>query len=164
MSGRFDPPDTSNARAVAERLDVGLRIEGPGVRWASAADFPAFSEVDLPALSGEPEGRAGISHRIGFGADLSRGDYRYLFALKAGSFSLGMRTTTESVVDALFMIGVLAGVYLLMRRLLRPVRILSEGVERLRGGDLDVEMHTRRTDELGRLIVSFNTDRVCRSR
>jgi signal transduction histidine kinase len=54
------------------------------------------------------------------------------------------------------MIMVLAGVYLVTRRLLRPVRVLSEGVERLRRGDLDVEMPTRRTDELGSLIVSFN--------
>jgi signal transduction histidine kinase len=54
------------------------------------------------------------------------------------------------------MVLILVGVYFLMRRLLRPVRVLSEGVERLRMGDLEVEMPTRRTDELGRLIVSFN--------
>jgi signal transduction histidine kinase len=54
------------------------------------------------------------------------------------------------------MIAILGAVYLLMRRLLLPVRVLSEGVQRLRAGDLDVEMHTGRTDELGRLVESFN--------
>jgi signal transduction histidine kinase len=34
--------------------------------------------------------------------------------------------------------------------------VLSEGVERLRQGDWNVEMQTRRTDELGQLMVSFN--------
>lgn len=151
-----DPPDTTSARALADRLGVGMRIQGPGVSWVSAEGLPSFASADLPQYEGEASARAGISHEIGFGADVSRGDYRYLFALKAGSFSLGMRTTTENVIDALFMIAVLAGVYALVRRLLRPVKVLSEGVERLRVGDLDVEMNTKRTDELGRLIVSFN--------
>jgi signal transduction histidine kinase len=151
-----DPPDTAQARAVAEAVEVGMRIEGPGLSWASVEGFPTLADVDLPAYPGDSSIRAGISHDVGFGADVVRGQYRYLLALKAGTFSLGTRTRTENIIDALFMIAVLGGVYLLMRRLLRPVRVLSEGVERLRSGDLDVEMNTGRTDELGRLIISFN--------
>jgi signal transduction histidine kinase len=54
------------------------------------------------------------------------------------------------------MILLLICLYFATRHLLRPVRLLSEGVERLRRGDLNVEMQTRRTDELGQLMVSFN--------
>ena len=35
-----DPPDTAVARAVASRLGVDLRIEGPGVAWTSSPDVP----------------------------------------------------------------------------------------------------------------------------
>jgi signal transduction histidine kinase len=150
-----DPPDTANARAVAERLGIGMRIEGPGVTWTTTPDFPRFADVDLPRA---PDGmtRAGIEQGLGVSAILERGPYRYLMALQAGRTALGSGSEIEDVIDALFMIGILAGVYLLIRRLLRPVRVLSEGVERLRMGDLEVEMPTRRTDELGSLIVSFN--------
>jgi signal transduction histidine kinase len=151
-----DPPDTAVARQVAERLGMGMRIEGPGVRWASAADFPEFGEVDLRPYPQVPGARAGLSERLGASADIQQGRYRYLLSLQAGRAALGAGNSTENVVDALFMLAVLAGVYVFTRRLLRPVRVLSEGVERLRAGDLDVEMPTRRTDELGRLIVSFN--------
>jgi signal transduction histidine kinase len=54
------------------------------------------------------------------------------------------------------MILLLACVYIATRYLLRPVRILSEAVERLRRGDLTVEMQTRRSDELGKLMISFS--------
>jgi signal transduction histidine kinase len=151
-----DPSDTLAAREVAERLGVGMRIEGPGVAWTSAADFPRFEDVDLPPYPGLAGTRAGIASPLGFSADVSRGEYRYLLSLQSGRTALGSGPDWENVADALFMLAVLAGVYVLTRRLLRPVRVLSDGVERLRAGDLDVEMPTRRTDELGRLILSFN--------
>jgi signal transduction histidine kinase len=144
------------AREVATRRGVGMRIEGPGSSWTSLPDFPTFEEVDLPPDADGGPDRAGLSRALSFGADLRRGEYRYLFALQAGSMTFGTDSTTEEVADALFMIVLLACVYLATRYLLRPVRVLSEGVERLRQGDLDVEMDTSRTDELGQLIVSFN--------
>jgi signal transduction histidine kinase len=150
-----DPPDTANARLVAERLGIGMRISGPGVAWTTSPDFPEFADVDLPPAA-DGVTRAGIERGLGVSAELTRGSYRYLMSLQAGRVALGSGNMTEDVVDALVMIMVLAGVYLVTRRLLRPVRVLSEGVERLRRGDLDVEMPTRRTDELGSLIVSFN--------
>ena len=152
-----DPPDTAQARALSERLGLGLRIEGPAVDWASTETLAEFDAVELPLVGGEGTVRAGIDREsVGFGAQLERGEYRYLMALQAGRIGLGTGSSTEDVADAVFMVAILAGVYVLMRRLLRPVRVLSEGVERLRMGDLEVEMPTRRTDELGRLIVSFN--------
>ena len=151
-----DPPDTTVARQVAERLGMGMRIEGPGVRWTTSEDFPEFADVDLRPYPQVPGTRAGLTERLGASADVQRGEYRYLLSLQAGRAALGGGSSTENVFDAIFMLAVLAGVYYFTRRLLRPVRVLSDGVERLRAGDLDVEMPTRRTDELGRLIVSFN--------
>lgn len=150
------PPDTTAARALTERLGIGMRIEGPGVRWVSAEGFPEFDEVDIPLVPGKGDTRAGFERGLGASAQLTRADYRYLMTLQAGRFALGTGSSTEEIADALVMIAILAGVYVLMRRLLRPVRVLSEGVDRLRGGDLEVEMPTGRTDELGRLMVSFN--------
>ena len=151
-----DPPDTLAAHELATRLGIGMRIAGPGIDWATDPGFPDFEDVDLPpTLEGRP-GRAGLSRGIGFGADLTRGEYRYLLSLQAGPLGFGSESVTEEVADALFMVLLLACIYFATRYLLRPVRDLSEGVERLRQGDLNVEMKTRRTDELGRLMVSFS--------
>jgi signal transduction histidine kinase len=155
MDELADPPDTAQARSLAERLGVGMRIEGPSVAWVSGPDFPLFDDVDLPAVvEGGPD-RAGLSRALGFGADVVRGDYRYMFSLQAGRIGLGSDSATEEITDLLFMAILLACVYFVTRYLLRPVRVLAEGVDRLREGDLDVSMPTRRTDELGQLMVSF---------
>jgi signal transduction histidine kinase len=151
-----DPPDTVAARELATRLGVRMRIRGPGLDWATEPGFPSFEQADLPALEDGRASRAGLSRALGFGADLTRGDYRYLFGLQAGGTGFGTETAAEEIADALFMILLLGCVYLATRWLLRPVRVLGDGVERLRGGDLNVEMPTRRTDELGRLMLSFN--------
>lgn len=151
-----NPRDTARARAVAERLGVGMRIRGPGVDWSSSEEFPEFDEVELDPYPPVPGMRAGFAEGLGFSAQVERGEYRYLFSLQAGRTALRTASPTDEIIDSLFMLAVLAGVYIVTRRILRPVRVLSEGVARLRAGDLDVEMPTNRTDELGRLIVSFN--------
>ncbi len=151
-----DPPDMTAAQELAERLGMGMRIQGPGVDWATDPAFPHFEEVDLPPALDAGAGRAGFSRELGFGADVTRGEYRYLLSLQAGPLGFGSESVTEELADALFMVLLLACIYFATRYLLRPVRDLSEGVERLRQGDLNVEMSTRRTDELGRLMVSFN--------
>lgn len=151
-----DPPDTASARELASRLGLGMRIEGPGVDWATESVFPGFTDVDLPVADEERGARAGLSRVLGFGADLTRGEYRYLLRLQDGNTGFGSESPTEEASDAIFMILLLACVYMATRYLLRPVRELSEGVERLRQGDLNIEMQTRRTDELGQLMASFN--------
>lgn len=151
-----DVPDSATAREVATRLDVGMRIVGPDLEWVSDPDFPDFGDVDLTRLHETGPDRAGLAKGLGFGADITRGDYRFLLALQAGGLGLGSDTATQEVLDAVFMIVLLACVYGATRYLLRPVRDLSEGVEQLRQGDLNVEMKTRRTDELGQLMISFN--------
>jgi signal transduction histidine kinase len=151
-----EPPDTTFARDIADRLGIGMRIEGPGVEWATDSTFPDFESVDLPPAGDDGAQRAGLSRALGFGADVRRGDYRYLLSLQAGSTGFGSESPTEELADAIFMVVLLACMYLATRYLLRPVRELSTGVDRLRQGDLNVEMRTRRTDELGQLMVSFN--------
>ncbi|HET9948805.1 MAG TPA: HAMP domain-containing sensor histidine kinase, partial [Longimicrobiales bacterium] len=143
-------------RRVARRLGVGMRIVGPDVDWVSAEPFPALADVDLPPYPGEPGSRAGLVRGLGVSALLERDGYTYLLSLQAGRTALGSESRVDHLAGALFMLAVLGAVYLLTRRLLSPVRVLSEGVERLGRGDLDVEMRTRRTDELGRLVASFN--------
>jgi signal transduction histidine kinase len=54
------------------------------------------------------------------------------------------------------MAGVVLVAYLTQRRLLRPVRALGEGVERLSAGDLDITLPVVTNDEFGVLTHGFN--------
>lgn len=60
---------------------------------------------------------------------------------------------------ALFLVVVVAIVlsaHLVLKRLLRPLRVLSDGVARLGAGELDVHLPRRTRDEFGLLTDAFN--------
>jgi signal transduction histidine kinase len=54
------------------------------------------------------------------------------------------------------MVGVVCTAYIFQRRLLRPVRLLDAGVERLSTGDLNVTVPVLTRDEFGALTDAFN--------
>ena len=51
---------------------------------------------------------------------------------------------------------VLAGAYLFMRRILRPLKWLTEGVEQISRGNLEHQVPVKRCDELTELAEAFN--------
>jgi len=156
------PPDAETAAAVSNRLGVQIRIAGPGIDWASSEKIPDFDAADLhdyrPVSGTSPvQGvRAGIDDHLGLAAELRRGEYRFLVGLQPGNRIFDSRPWGAELLDILFMVGLLVGLYWSIRWLLSPVRALNEGVERLRKGDEGDGIKTTRTDELGRLILSFN--------
>jgi len=60
------------------------------------------------------------------------------------------------VVLVILLLVVVFVAHVLIRRQLRPLRWLQEGVARLGEGDLDVEVQRRTDDELGALTEAFN--------
>jgi len=51
---------------------------------------------------------------------------------------------------------IMVGTHVLIRRILRPIRWLARGVNRIADGDLNYRMPAGRRDELGRLMEAFN--------
>ena len=60
------------------------------------------------------------------------------------------------VVLVILLLVVISVAHVLIRRLLRPLRWLREGVAKLGEGDLDVKVPRRTPDELGALAEAFN--------
>jgi signal transduction histidine kinase len=60
------------------------------------------------------------------------------------------------VLVLVVIVGVVLTAHLVLRRLLRPLRVLNDGVARLGGGELDVRLPRTTRDEFGRLTDAFN--------
>jgi len=149
------PPDTARARALARDHSLAVRYEGPGGAWATE-----------PGLEGLAEGRRrfppghGGDDRMGW----SRGRYfiqverngaRYLFATDFRQ-AVGAKWPFVAALIGLLSL-ILAGTWLVIRRLLRPLRDLTAAVEGLGRGELGRQVpEGRRRDELGELARSFN--------
>lgn len=143
------PPDVLRAKALAERLPISVRIDGPQVRWSSApdaggrggsddADEAAWSRAQGTRLL---ERRTADGHIVSFG--LGATPWRGQPRLIGGITLLGLLVMT-------------AVAYGYVRRLLRPLDDIREGVRRFGGGGFDEPIAVRHNDELGDLARQIN--------
>ena len=140
-------PDYSAAQALASRVHVQIRYEGPRGSWATNPHVPSILDVK--------QGRAvsflGHEYHIESAADGGS----YLFVWDYGEHVRGLHAKMLWLLLFL-VVGVVCTAYVFQRRLLRPVRLLDEGVTRLSTGDLNVAVPVVTRDEFGVLTDTFN--------
>lgn len=139
------PPDVDKAKAIVARLPVTVRIEGPRVQWDSHPTLRRPWGYDGDTRYGR--GTWGLArttadgHRITFGlVGPLHGDQPRLF----GWFTL----------VALLLLTLAAFAY--VRRMLRPLHAIGEGVARFGAGDFAKPIAGVRRDELGDLAERIN--------
>lgn len=140
-------PNYETAKAMAARLDVEARYEGPDGTWATAEGLPTIAEAQRHAGSV-------LSGRHYYVTAAPNGG-KYLFAWE---LTQRMRTA-HLVVPAvllLLMSAVVFAAHGFLKRLLLPLRWLSDGVAGLSEGQLDVVVPKRSADEFGALTDAFN--------
>ena len=142
------PPSIERARALAERLPIAIRIDGPVVRWRSESDTDDDSRAAWGQRWRDGEGprlleRSTVDgHRIVFGwADLP--------------WKSQPRTIGWVTLALLLLLTAMA--YLYLRRLLRPLDDIRAGARRFGRGEFDQPIRVRRRDELGDLAEQVNT-------
>ncbi|MCA1584089.1 MAG: HAMP domain-containing histidine kinase, partial [Acidobacteria bacterium] len=79
----------------------------------------------------------------------------YLFAWNFGR-RMGAAHAAALTLLLLVIAAVVLTAHAVLKRLLRPLRVLSDGVVRLSEGQLDVRLANRTRDEFGRLTDAFN--------
>ena len=142
------PPDLARAQALAQRLPLRIRIDGPVVNWDSQpgkeGDKPRLQHFDAPDgadAAWRPVRLLADGHRIRFGlADVSRENRPRL---------IGWAT-----LSVLLLLTALA--YATVRRLLRPLKDIRAGALRFGAGDFSRPIALRRRDELGELAMQIN--------
>ncbi len=147
-----DSPGLEEARELSKRLDVHIRYQGPDGAWTTDESLPTVTEAQDHA-------------RRGRWMPPSWGHSRYLVSSPKGGqylfvweFSRRTRTAHDRLLALFFtlMVAVFCAAHFVLRRALRPLRALQEGVARLSAGDLDVVLPNRTRDELGALTDAFN--------
>jgi signal transduction histidine kinase len=159
------PPDTAKAQALAARYALRIRYEGPGGTWESGpvgdSPVPANPAQNLREVEGEPGIRMGwVKHRFlvevpaaGPTTGQSAGA-RYTFMAGFGPFPAGHAGYLAVLILLLSLC--LTAAFLAIRRLLSPLKVLTEAVERLRRGEFGHRIPECGHDELGELASSFN--------
>jgi len=145
------PPNLANAMRLADELDWTIDIRNPIMQWSSDAqnrlvvDEAVYSE----SLTSDAELRT-----IG-GEDIirvQRSGYDFFMYRRAQNTN----NLFIIYVGLAIAIGILFVNYLLVNRMLDPVRLLRRGAERIQKGDLSYRVKSNRQDELGELTESIN--------
>jgi signal transduction histidine kinase len=171
-------PDAARAQQLGKQLSTDIAYDGPRGAWATAAGLPTIDDAvrHRAARGGKPIFHL---HRLtqtdsppppdgtpmrGWARGLRGRDF-YLVSNADGGTYMFAWDYRRQVIEAhntllLILLASLTAVvvitYGVLRWLLRPVRLLDEGVARLSDGQLDVVLPSRTRDEFGALTDGFN--------
>lgn len=150
-----NPPDVEKALQIAGRLGIQIRFQTPARQWTSHANMPGFDDLKLPAIQKQKNTRAGFTP-FGLCIRIDRPGCRFLLVMGPRLDEFRKEAGLFALVVMVFITLLIIGMYFMMRKLLQPIKILDEGVKQLTEGNIEYEMSTSRSDELGKLIQSFS--------
>jgi len=161
-----NPPSEENARKLADRLPVNIYIVGPKSNYSTNGEELDFGNRSFNRPS-QHSNRA-LKHlenrpgNIEFSGDEDRtllksivGDYQVFYELDHRRTN---NRRVKVIVPALLSVLAALGIcFLIIRRMLRPVRDIQIGVKRMGKGDLAYRVPVRHDNDLGELAHSINT-------
>ena len=155
-----DPPQLDRARTIGRQASLQIYYEGADTSWTTAGDFSDVNKARWHDWSKNPLIRFGQYHGHHF-VELSHDSGRFVFGLDK-NFDLDPERRRVVIVLLTLLTLILAGAFLSIRWILRPVRWLHEGVQEVGRGNLQHRVPEKRSDELRELAAAFNdmTDRI----
>ncbi|HCE94467.1 signal transduction histidine kinase [Acidovorax sp. 93] len=149
------PPSIERAQAIADRLPVTLRIDGPQIHWDSHPDRPRPDWMSDKVQRQDHWSRDDTGYRL---LQRTTADGHHIeFGLNALSWDKRPRIAWGTLT-VLLLLTALAFVY--VRHLLRPLDDIRHGARRFGNGDFGEPIpvrHAHRPDELGQLAGTINT-------
>lgn len=149
-----DPPSQARAIKIAAQTDMVITYKGPDRTWSTSE-----STVAIPAE------RLRIRHRDGrIEAGSYRGRYQVSVEMANGRmiFLLAHHLDAEKRIKALslglllLITSLMFGAYFGIRWVLKPLKNLKHGVDRVASGELSHRVPLQRKDELRDLSDAFN--------
>jgi signal transduction histidine kinase len=147
------PPDLAKAKSLTLELPFELRIEGNNIEWSSRPDIQQVNQYPLKRAPEPYQNYLVGSQRNYYYLLSKKGGYRYLFVVDSG-----FRDDQSRRHWLLFLIlgGTLLGLYLLIRRLFIPIKVISYQVDKIGSGVFDHPIEFGGGDELSVLAAGIN--------
>jgi signal transduction histidine kinase len=155
-----DPPRLERAKTLGRQASLQIYYEGADTSWTTAENFSDVHKAHWRDWSKNPLIRIGRYHGHRF-VELAHDSGRFVFGLDK-SLELDPERRRVVIVLLTLLTLILAGAFLSIRWILRPIRWLHEGVREVGRGNLKHRVPLKRSDELRELAAAFNdmTDRI----
>ncbi len=154
------PPDLERAKRISKRALMEIRYESPDMTWTTSGKIPSLQQRGFRLWYQDEKFKIGRYRGYHILA-VKRGQGMYTFRL---AWEMQHDNLFYGIIAFLLMLltAILAGAYLMIRKILRPVKWLSEGVKEVSRGNLNHQVPSRGADELSDLAQGFNamTERI----
>lgn len=155
-----NPPDFDKASALADAGAFHLRYTDPERSWSTAENVPqALPERRRAAWKPQP-GVSAVFSRGRVLVEFQQPPGKFIFEIGPGWADLEL---ARPLILLLVLVSfILAGAYFSLRRILRPIAWLKQGVLEVGHGNLDHRVPLQRADEFRDLAQAFNemTERI----
>ncbi|MFK7827404.1 MAG: sensor histidine kinase [Oligoflexales bacterium] len=154
-----DPPSEYKLKRLANDIGLEIRIHGNGLKLTSKQGLPQVVELEKHHMRHKfrPKGLPGIQGYFEgyFFSVHERGAYQYVFFLDG---SLERRELREwvLVLSLVLLSGLIFVSYLILRKLLHPIKDLDIAVKEVSRGKLDTTLTVKGKGELASLTQGFN--------
>ncbi len=163
-----NPPNAAKAEALAQRLPVNIYIIGPNINFSSTGSPLDLDDVEFESRK---KWRKKRSQNYASGSDNSPhlmfadADDRTIMRNQVDDFKvyfeishLGNEAQSKRirVWSMLCLLLILVLSFYQLRRMLRPVQDIKQGVKKMGAGQLDFRVPIRKENDLGELSGSIN--------
>jgi len=149
-----DPPRLDRAQQIASEAFLQIDYEGAELRWSTGANSSDIQKAYWRSWSQNPQIRVGRYRGRHF-VEIIHEKGRFVFGLDK-SFELDPERVHLVIILLSLLTLILAGAFLSIRWILKPVRWLNEGVREVSRGNLNHQVPVKRSDELRDLAAAFN--------
>jgi signal transduction histidine kinase len=158
------PPRIERAIAITERVPVDIRIQGPGVDWASDPDFPRLSDLVFapsPTFSDDPGSWVDELEGVQF----AEWQHHRFLKMSQGGYDIVVSSPrisdVSSGIDLTWVIVGMGLTFLLLAYaavswLFRPINLIREGSAHIGRGNFNHRIANIRRDQLGDLANDIN--------
>lgn len=148
------PPSQEHAEMLARKAAFQIHYSGSDGSWSTSMAPIDLHRVHFRTWDDDPNIRGGMS-RGRFFVEIYREKNKFLFEF-SGEYKKNPTLRRVHGLMVLSTILILAAAYLVIRRILKPVRLLDIGVKMVGQGNLNHQVPVTKSDELGQLSKAFN--------
>lgn len=150
-----EPPDEERARRIAAEMNMVIVHEGPDSNWRTSEE-PIHIPLDRVHILHQDERMQAGGYRGAYVVSVRHGDGRFTFYLSHQKM-VEKKIKVLGICLMIFISLLMMAAYLVIRRVLKPLRWLKHGVERVARGELSHRVPLKGSGELHDLSASFNT-------
>ena len=159
MEDLGDPPNQDRLSRIADKIGLDIRIQGKGLNISSKPVLPQVTELEKHHMKPKfrPKGLPGIQgYSKGYFFSVhERGGYYYAFFLDGSRERRELREWVL-VLSLVLLSGLIFVSYLMLRKLLHPIKDLDAAVKQVSKGKLDATLTVEGKGELANLSKGFN--------